>query len=97
MSDDRIKKVIKNLIEPLAAAEHSRWAHWQRYVHSSCIPHGDHGDLIIPANLVRRWEEQIQKPYSELSEKEKESDRDQVRKYLPIIEEVLRNSEQEPN
>ena len=33
--------------------------------------------------------EQIATPYSELSEKEKESDRDQVRKYLPIVATAL--------
>jgi hypothetical protein len=54
-------------------------------VHSKCIPQGNDGALLIPPDLVARWEKQIGTPYSELSDKEKESDREQVRKYLPLI------------
>jgi hypothetical protein len=79
---------LDNLIEELAAVEHERWSHWQRYVHSKCIPQPD-GSLLIPAELVVRWEQQIATSYGELGEKEKESDREQVRKYLPVIERAL--------
>lgn len=72
------------LIEALADIEHARWAHWQRYLHASCIQHAD-GSLTIPAHLVTRWERQIQLPYSELSEDEKQSDREQVIRYLPLL------------
>lgn len=74
----------EDLIEQLAAIEHERWAHWQKYLHSQCVENDD-GSLTIPANLVARWEVQIAKPYDELSEKEKDSDREQVSKYLPLI------------
>jgi tRNA A37 threonylcarbamoyladenosine synthetase subunit TsaC/SUA5/YrdC len=47
------------------------------------------GSLLIPADLVAQWDRQIATPYAELSENEKESDRDQVRKYLPAIIEAL--------
>jgi hypothetical protein len=77
------------LVERLAGVEHERWSHWQRYLHSKCVPTGD-GSLMIPAELVRRWESQMNTPYSELTEKEKESDREQVRRYLPIIADALR-------
>jgi hypothetical protein len=40
---------------------------------------------VIPADLVEQWQRQIETPYQSLSEAEKESDRDQVRKYLPTI------------
>lgn len=73
---------ISQLIEELAAIEHARWAHWQRYVHSSCERQPD-GSLIIPKELVRRWELQIETGYSDLSPEEKASDREQVMKYLP--------------
>lgn len=76
---------LDELLEALASIEHDRWSHWQRYVHSKCIPQGDGGDLLIPGDLVRRWEKQIATSYSELTEEEKESDREQVRKYLPLI------------
>lgn len=65
------------LIERLADVEHTRWAHWQRYLHSMCEENED-GSLTIPKDLVNRWDVQINTPYSELSEKEKESDRKEV-------------------
>lgn len=73
------------LIEELAAVEHARWAHWQRYVHDQCERMSD-GRLLIPADLVRRWEKQISTPYDQLSEDEKQSDREQVEKALPILD-----------
>lgn len=78
------------LLELLAAAEHERWAHWQRYVHENCVPSPD-GSLTIPANLVRQWTDQMNTPYSDLTEAEKDSDRDQVERYLPLIEQALRD------
>jgi hypothetical protein len=65
------------LMHRLATVEHERWAHWQQYVHD----HGqrqDDGSLIIPAELVTRWDEQIAATYSDLSAKEQQSDREQV-------------------
>jgi hypothetical protein len=78
----------QSLIETLAAAEHDRWSHWQRYMHEQCRP-SDDGSLTIPPNLVARWTKQMSAPYSELTEDEKESDREQVRRYIPIIESAL--------
>lgn len=72
------------LIEELAAIEHARWAHWQRYMHDQCDRLSD-GRLVIPAELVQRWETQIETPYDQLSEREKRSDREQVDKVLPIL------------
>lgn len=77
-----------DLIDRLADAEHGRWAHWQRYVHDQCERRQD-GSLVIPAHLVDRWENQIATSYADLSEAEKESDKEQVRRYLPIIAEAL--------
>lgn len=77
------------LLDQLAAAEHERWAHWQQYVHDHCTANPD-GSLTIPAHLAERWSAQISTPYSALSEPEKESDRDQVRRYLPIIIDALK-------
>jgi hypothetical protein len=79
---------LQSLMEKLADVEHERWSHWQRYLHSKCKRTAD-GSLVIPAELVQRWETQMNTPYSKLSEKEKESDREQVRLYLPIIEDAL--------
>ncbi len=84
MKQDEIEKLLGGLVERLAAIEHERWSHWQRYMHSKCLPQPD-GSLLIPADLVSRWEKQIATRYSDLDERGKESDRDQVRKYLPLL------------
>jgi hypothetical protein len=81
----------ESLLEELAAAEYERWSHWQRYVHARCVVNED-GSLTIPAELVARWSSQMSTAYADLSEAEKESDREQVRRYLPAIERVLRAS-----
>lgn len=79
-----LAKQLEAVFEDLAEIEHERWAHWQRYMHSKCIRQSD-GSLLIPPNLVSQWERQISTPYTELTELEKDSDREQVRKYLPTI------------
>ncbi len=84
MKQDEIEKLLGGLVERLAAIEHERWSHWQRYMHSKCLPQPD-GSLLIPADLVSRWDKQIATRYSDLDERGKESDRDQVRKYLPLL------------
>ncbi|AYF30492.1 hypothetical protein CSH63_24195 [Micromonospora tulbaghiae] len=80
-----------SLMEALAALEHERWSHWQRYLHSQCRPVSD-GSLVIPAELVARWAEQMATPYAQLSEEEKDSDREQVGRYLPVIAAALRQN-----
>lgn len=86
----------KQLIrEKLADIEHQRWAKWQAYLHSKLYSLGEselslnNHLLVMPTELYQRWERQIATPYSELSEKEKESDREQVDMYFPIIEEMI--------
>ncbi|XBB65951.1 hypothetical protein ABFU82_17770 [Nocardioides sp. WV_118_6] len=72
------------LIESLAALEHARWAHWQRFMHDQ----GEHftdGSILLPPDLVQRWERQIATPYPSLPEAEKQSDREQVLRYLPLV------------
>jgi len=75
----------QELIEQLAHEEHAGWAHWMDYVFSRCEPLPD-GSLVIPFPLVERWQKQGATPYAHLSEREKQSDRNQVALILPIIE-----------
>ena len=75
---------LEKILDELANIEHERWSHWQSYMHSQAKRESD-GSLSIPADLVVRWERQIATPFEQLSESEKESDREQVRRYLPII------------
>jgi hypothetical protein len=59
--------------EKVAALEHEQWAHWTAYML----------DNLTPEN-IERWRRQIKTPYSELSEKEKESDREWANKGIKI-------------
>lgn len=75
------------LLEALADAEHASWARWMDYLFSQCeITVGGEGALTIPAGLVQRWKRQAATPYADLSEREQESDRQEVRKIAPLIE-----------
>lgn len=81
-----VAKKMEELRDELAAIEHERWAHWQTYMHSKC--HADErlpGALVVPAELVVKWERQARLAFSQLDEKERESDREQVDRYLPFI------------
>lgn len=81
---------MKEFVEKGAEIEHERWAKWQKYLHSKCYKTtSTNYDLVIPIKLVEQWERQIATPYSELTEPEKESDRDQVRPYIPLIEHIV--------
>ncbi|MGO4231045.1 hypothetical protein AB4Y72_19565 [Arthrobacter sp. YAF34] len=71
-------------LEAVAAVEHERWAHWQRYLHDQCTVLED-GSLLIPSHLAKRWERQIATPYAELSDEEKNSDREQAHEYLAAL------------
>jgi hypothetical protein len=90
METQEVENRLDGLVEQLAALEHERWSHWQRYVHSKGVLQPD-GSLLLPADLVARWKNQIERKYAELDDQEKESDREQVRKYLPLIASTLSN------
>lgn len=81
-------KEMEELREKLADIEHQRWSDWQKYMHSRGIEDKKMGEgyLCIPLGLVKHWERQINTPYSKLTEQEKESDREQVNRYLPLIQ-----------
>ena len=72
MSKDYPKPVEDGeLREQLAAIEHERWADWQKWCHKVLRennPSPEQGDIL------ERWDRQIETPYAELSEKEKQSD-----------------------
>ena len=88
MDREEIEKRLYSVLEELAAIEHQRWAHWQRHLHEQGSKMGD-GSLVLPADLIMRWERQIETIYDLLSEKEKDSDREQVIKIFPLLIEVF--------
>ena len=93
------KQIEKEFIEKGADLEHERWSKWQQYLHSKCTPYTINslnattkqyeeihtGGLVIPRESVIHWTRQIFTDYKDLSEKEKESDKIEVRKYLPLL------------
>lgn len=83
-----IENMLQGMLEQLAHIEHERWSHWQRYMHGKSIRQSD-GSLLIPSELVERWERQMTTDYADLTNKEKDGDREQVQKYLPLIVKAL--------
>jgi hypothetical protein len=75
----------EELIEQLANKEHASWARWQSYLFSKCN-RNENGELVIPEPLVWHWQRQIDTPYEQLSEREQQSDRDEVAHILPILD-----------
>jgi hypothetical protein len=68
----KIAGIVQNdpgLMEMLASRMHDSWADWARWM----IDKHD-------AKMVERWERQIAAPYEKLTDKEKESDRKEVRR-----------------
>lgn len=99
MLSDKEKQEIR---EVMANQEHIRWAKWQKYLHSKLQYEernfGSHkvAYYLLDAGLYEHWSRQIDTDYSELSEKEKDSDREQVEPYLSIIEERVDKILNEP-
>lgn len=60
--------------ENIAATQHWIWAHWMKYLFA-CSQQNDDGTVTIPADKVERWKRQIQTSYDDLTEEEKQSDR----------------------
>ncbi len=79
----------RQLKEQLADIEHQRWAHWQRYCHSKMQTQSSPHGVVLPFDLYEHWERQINTPYAELSDIERQSDREQVDRYWPLIESLI--------
>ena len=78
-------------IELMADMVHEVWANWMKYMFSQGSTYGIDGckkwEWIMPAEKYERWSRQMNTPYRELTEKEKESDREIALRYLELIEE----------
>jgi hypothetical protein len=74
------------LIEKLAAIEHERWADWQKWCHKILRDNLNlHKTNMELERVLERWDRQIATPYAKLNKQEKQSDRDQVMRYWPLI------------
>lgn len=70
--------------EKLAGVVHDSWSHWMQHVFKNAVVNPD-GSVTIPATLVARWKRQMKTQYQLLSEKEKDSDREQADKFLAVL------------
>lgn len=73
------------LREELADLCHSQWSGWMRYLFKKGMFNED-GTWTMPTWAVERWKRQTETPYSELSESEQDSDRNEADKFLAVIE-----------
>lgn len=74
-----------NIRELLAAYSHdAAWSGWMRYMIGKGTLNDD-GTWTMPAWAVERWMRQMNTPYAELSEQEKNSDREEADNMLAII------------
>jgi hypothetical protein len=83
-----MNKKEKILFEKLASIQHKIWGSWQKYLHSKCTK--TKKGLLIPMADVKRWEHQINTPYSKLSKEEKNGDREQANKYISLISKLFK-------
>ena len=78
----------KELREELANFIHEVWAHWTGYMLGEIctdVP-PKVAEFVQETSCVKRWHGQIETPYAELSEKEKDSDRVFANTLLNLLE-----------
>jgi hypothetical protein len=79
------ERSVEEITEVFACQEHERWSKWQQWVFDCSVENED-GSFTIPKEKVDRWKRQIATPYLELTEEEKQSDREQVYPYTQTIQ-----------
>jgi len=80
----------KELVEKLAALAHEQWSGWMKYLFEKSKI-GQAGVVVIPAWAAQRWGRQMNTPYADLPEEEKESDRKEAHRMINVF-----NSRGEP-
>ena len=89
----------KELREKLAAIEHKRWSDWMQYMFDCGVKSGDDNINVRvvgwPTDQYNRWLEQMETDYADLTEKEKDSDREQVDRYLQALIQYIERREVE--
>ena len=80
-----MSKELKERVEEIAEFCHNvQWSGWMKYLFSKGEFMED-GRWIMPLWAVKRWQHQTKTLYKNLSEKEKESDRDEAMALLKLI------------
>lgn len=70
--------------EILASKVHDILSHWMEYMFS-CCKQDMQDNYFIPLEKVKRWTRQMKTKYDNLSESEKQSDREIVNKFFKEI------------
>lgn len=78
-------KMKEDIIEEHADFAHSAWSGWMKFLFSKTTSNED-GSETIPKKLADKWKRQLETDYKDLPEDEKESDRDEARKVLKIVQ-----------
>jgi len=71
--------------EQLANLCHEQWSGWMEYLFSKGEFMDIDGTWVMPAWAVERWKHQMNTPYEQLSEEEKDSDRTEADKFLALL------------
>jgi len=85
------------LREHLAKVQHDIWSHWMQYMFTQGeykkSSENSEGRTtrawIMPPGKVVHWQRQMKTEYFDLTDKERESDRHQADKIIPIINEQI--------
>lgn len=72
-------------IEATSELMHDIWSRWWLYVMAKAKINKK-GELVIPQTYTERWNRQLQTPYMQLSEAEKESDRKLAYEILSLVD-----------
>ena len=83
MDEEYVIEVDDILREDLASISHAIWAHWMSYLFSKC--EDDDLGMVIQWDDAERWKRQVKTPYAELTEREKDSDREQADKIIDVL------------
>ncbi|KKL85432.1 hypothetical protein LCGC14_1954850 [marine sediment metagenome] len=75
--EEKIK--MENTREKIADLEHQQWESWSRYVSEN---------NVLPTELIKKWAKNW-KPYSNLDEKTKDSDRIWADKVIEVFVELI--------
>jgi hypothetical protein len=73
-----------NQREQLAALQHEIWSEWVRHMFEVSIANVS-GTVTIPQQYVEQWQREMNTPYNDLSEEEKDGDRKQVDKMTALL------------
>ncbi|MCA9302199.1 hypothetical protein H6802_00320 [Candidatus Nomurabacteria bacterium] len=64
----------KEMLERLAELEHRQWATWMKYMLKN-----------LTSENIEKWKKQADTPYKDLTEKEKDSDRNWAKEVQKIL------------